>query len=437
MKSARSSTCHSILAVVSAFAIASASGWAQPSRIDTLTLDRAVSLALQYHPSLRSAEAGIRAAEAGHKQAVASYLPAVSFTATASHTEGVFVFNPSVPSRNQIYSNYSSGFQAQQLLYDFGKTSSRVGANTDLTIAATSDYTSARELVKLNVQVAYLGYLAAKRVAVVNEEAVAQAQKHLVQAKAFYSVGRRPQFDVTKAEVDLANANVNAIHSRNLMEVAKVQLENAMGVHPAGAYAVSSDYSIPPFSATKDSARTVALLLRPELQGARSRLEANRELANAAWSQHLPTLSATGNWTWSNFEPAPLYGRWTAGLTFSLPLFQGFSIDAQVQLANATADAAQAFLDAQTEAVSLEVEQTYLGLREAEERLAATKKLVEQAEQNLVLAERQYAAGVGTVLEVTDAQLTRSNAQITNIQAHYDYYTSLVKLQRAMGVISE
>jgi outer membrane protein TolC len=108
-----------------------------------------------------------------------------------------------------------------------------------------------------------------------------------------------------------------------------------------------------------------------------------------------------------------------------------------VQLANATADAAGAFLDAQIEAVSLEVEQTYLGLREAEERLAATKKLVEQAEQNLVLAERQYAAGVGTALEVTDAQLTRSNAQITNIQAHYDYYTSLVKLQRAMGVISE
>ncbi len=408
----------------------------QTSKLDTLTLQQAVALALQNHPSLRSAEAGVRFAEAGHKQAVANYLPNISFTASASHTEGVFVFNPSVASKYQIYSSYSGGFQAQQLLYDFGKTSNRVSANTDLAAAATSDYAATRALVAVNVQVAFLGYLAAKRVAVVNEEAVAQAQKHLVQANAFFSVGRRPRFDVTKAEVDLANADVNAIHTRNLMEVAKVQLENAMGIHPANTYVVSTTYTIAPFSATKDSARLTALLQRPELQAARARLEASRALASAAWSQHLPTLSATGSWTWNGFDPTPLYGRWNAGLTFSLPIFQGFALDAQVELADATADAAQAAFDAEKEVVFLEVEQTYLDLKEAQERLDATKKLVVQAEENLVLAEKQYAAGVGTPLEVTDAQLTRSNALITDIQAQYDYFTSLVRLRRAMGLLS-
>jgi outer membrane protein TolC len=74
-------------------------------------------------------------------------------------------------------------------------------------------------------------------------------------------------------------------------------------------------------------------------------------------------------------------------------------------------------------------------LREADERLAATSKLVEQAEQNMTLADRQYAAGVGTALEAADARLSLSNARITNIQAVYDHSSSLVRLQKAMGVL--
>jgi outer membrane protein len=407
----------------------------QSLRIDTLNMGRAVELALQNHPSLRGAEANVRAASAGHRLAMASYFPSISFLASATHTEGVFVNNPLFPSRYQIFSNYSGGLQAQQVLYDFGKTPNRVGANTDFTRAAEFDYATARELVETNVQVAYFAYLAARKVVTVNEEAVAQAAKHLSQAKAFYSVGRRPQLDVTKAEVDLANANVNLIAATSQMQVTKVQLENAMGVHPAGTYAVSEEVRTDPFSASLDSAHSLAMRNRAEILAAQARVEANRSLASAAWSQHLPTVSAVGTWTWNGFEPTPLYGRWNAGVQFSLPIFQGFSLAAQVEQAEASADAAQAALDTQSESVLLEVDQTYLTLRQAEERKIAAEKLVELAEANLNLAERQYAAGVGTSLDVSDAQLARSNARITNIQALYDYNNSLVRLRRATGTL--
>ena len=405
--------------------------------LDTLTIEHAVQLALDHHPSLRSAEANVRGAAAGHKGAMAGYLPAITFSATATHTEGVFVFNPSVPSRYQIYSNYTGGFQAQQLLFDFGKTINRVGASTDLADAAASDYVSARELVKANVQIAYYGLLAARGVAGVNDEAVNQAGKHLLQAKAFYTVGTRPRFDVTKAEVDLANAKVNQIRATNQMRVAQVQLENAMGFHPEGPYTVSESTPIPLIAATMDSARAIALRQRPELQAAQLRVEAALSQAHAAWSQHLPTLSAVGTWNWNGFDPSPLYPRWSAGIQLTLPIFQGFSLDAQVEQANAAADAAHAAFDTQAQSVLLEVEQAYLGLKEAEERKVATAKLVEQADENFTLAQRQYAAGVGTAIEVADAQLSRSNAQITNIQAQYDYITSLVMLRRALGTAVE
>ncbi len=405
--------------------------------MDTLTIEQAVQLALDHHPSIRLAEANVRGAVAGHKGAMAGYLPAITFSANATHTEGVFVFNPSVPSRYQIYSNYTGGFQAQQLLFDFGKTINRVGANTDLADAATSDYVSSRELVIANVQIAYYGLLAARGVARVNDEAVDQAGKHLLQAKAFYTVGTRPRFDVTKAEVDLANAKVNQIRATNQMQVAQVQLENAMGFHPGGKYTVSESQPIPLIAATMDSARAVALRQRPELQAAHLRVGAALSQARAAWSQHLPTLSAVGTWNWNGFDPSPLYPRWSAGIQLTLPIFQGFSLDAQVDQANAAADAALAAFDAQAQSVLLEVEQAYLDLKETEERKVATAKLVEQADENFTLAQRQYAAGVGTAIEVSDAQLSRSNAQITNIQAQYDYITSLVRLRRALGTAVE
>jgi outer membrane protein len=428
------------LVLLSVVAVLSAGTRAQPATTDTLapdtlTVERAVQLGLQYHPSLRSAEAAVRSASAGHALALSSYFPSIAITGSAAHTEGVFVFNPALPARDQIYSSYTGGVQVQQLLFDFGRTIGKVGANTDFTDAAKSDLTSARELVKLNVQIAYFGLLAAQRVETVTLEAVAQAQNHLTQAKAFYTVGRRPQFDVTRAEVELANANVNLIRAANLKKLTRVQLNNAMGIEPERPYAVSESLQLPTFDATMDSAKALALAQRPELQGARSRVEGNKALARAAWSQHLPTLSAVGSYTWNGFQPSPLYPRWTAGIQFALPIFQGFAIDAQVEQANAAADAAQAAFDSQSQAVVLDVEQAYLTLKEAEERRVATAKLVEQAEQNLLLADRQYAAGVGTPLDVTDAQVSRSNARITHIQALYDYITSLVRLRRAMGII--
>jgi outer membrane protein len=402
--------------------------------IDTLSLRGAIALALQHQPLLQVAQANLSSAEASKKVALSPYYPAITATGTASHTEGVFVFNPSIPSRDQVYSNYAAGLSASQLIYDFGKTSSRVGANADFVQASQQDLQSVHDNVVMNVQLAYFTYLQARSVVTVNEEAVQQATKHLAQAKAFYTVGTRPQFDVTRAEVDLANANVGMIQARNQLQVARVQLDNAMGVRTPHPYTLTDSLGTTPVSLNLDSVRALAALHRPDILAAQARYSGYQSLTSAAWSQHLPTLSATGTYTWSGFD-VRLYPRWVAGLTFTLPIFQGFSINAQVEQAQATAEAARASLSTLTENVMLEVEQAYLGVAEAQERMVATAKLVEQAEQNLTLAERQYAAGVGTALDITDAQLTRSNARITNIQALFDYNSSLVRLQKAIGTM--
>ncbi len=401
-------------------------------RIDSLTLEGAVKLAPEHHPSLRAASANLRSAAAGLTQARSAYFPSLTASATAQHTDGAFVFNPDFPPRNQTYNNYTAGIQASQTLVDFGRLFGRVSANSRFVDAAESDYDAARATVIMNVELAFFGFVQAKQIVAVTEEAVARAADHLREAKAFYSVGKRAQFDVTRTEVDLANANVSAIRARNQLRLAKLSLDNAMGIHASSTYAVADLFEVVPVVMTLDSAKSLASATRPELISAQARVEANRSLAAAAWDQHLPTVSAFGAWNWSNFD-FPLFSRWNAGLTLTLPIFQGFGIQAQVDQARAAADAAQANLEVLRDAIMLDVEQNFLSLKEAGERITATSKLVEQAAQSLNLAERQYAAGVGSAIEITDAQLTLSNARITRIQALYDYNSSLARLKRAIG----
>lgn len=402
---------------------------------DLLTREEAVSLALKNHPSLQAADANIRSSSAQLLQSESGYYPAINYTAGGSHIQGAFVFNPSFPARHQSYNSYATGFLIQQSIYDFGKTGQRVSANRHLMDAATLDYQSARANVMMNVHLAYFNILQAQRVIKVNEEAVTQAEKHLEKAKAFYTVGRRPQFDVTKANVEVANANVNLIRSRNQLRVAKVQLENAMGIRSTSNYALADTFEVQPFTTDLNAAKATAYQNRPELRSSRARIEFNKSLVKAEWSQHLPSLVASGAYNWNGFR-WPFASRYSYGMTVSIPIFQGFSVYARVQQAKANVEVAEANTDMTIQSVMLEVEQNYLELSDAQERIGATLKLVEQADENLRTAEGRYNAGVGSAIEITDAEVVLSSARITHIQALFDYNCSLVQLRRSMGTMN-
>ncbi len=400
----------------------------------SLTLKDAIGLALQYHPSLRAAKANVQSSEASLTIARSAYFPSLSVTGTASRTDGAFVFNPSFPPRIQSYDNYTSALSLQQTIYDFGKTDGKVSGTHEFLNASEQDYEGSRLAVISNVEVAYYGVLQASKVVDVNNETLAQTEAHLKEAQAYYAVGTRPQIDVTTAQVNVANARVNLIRAKNQLRLAGLQLENAMGVHSDSPYALSDTLGVESFTAPLDSVKAVALESRQDLLSARARLLGSQSLVTSASSQRLPTLAAAGTWNWSGFN-FPLQSRWNAGVTLSFPLFQGFGIDAQVDQAEANLESSQAALSLTIENALLDVEQNYLSLKEASDRIDATAKLVGQATENLKIAEGRYNFGVGSAIEITDAQVTLANARLINIQALFDYNTSYIKLKRAMGTL--
>ncbi len=402
----------------------------------SLSLSAAVDLALQYQPSLRAANANVQASAASLTLARSNYFPIVSMTGSATRTGGAFVFNPQFPARVQYYNNYTGVLNVQETIYDFGKTGGRVSSASDVLTASSYDYQSSRQSVIANTEIAYYSVLQAQRVVAVTLETLAQNQAHLKEAEAYYKVGTRPQFDVTTAEVNVANANVSLITARNQLRIARLQLENSMGVHSEGAYELADSLGVQPFGLPLDTVKTIALNKRQDIFAARALVQSGQEQVSAAKSLHLPTLSVAGAWNWTNFV-FPLQERWNAGVTLSVPVFQGWGISAQVDQAEANLESMEASLRLATENALLDVEQSFLSVKEASDRIDATTKLVTQATENLKIAEGRYNFGVGSAIEITDAQVTLANARLSNIQALYDYNTSLIRLKQAMGVLDK
>ncbi|MGA2297929.1 MAG: TolC family protein, partial [FCB group bacterium] len=166
-------------------------------------------------------------------------------------------------------------------------------------------------------------------------------------------------------------------------------------------------------------------------------VEANKSLVTSAWTSNLPIISANAGYNWKSpsLLTPTLLSSWNVGLSFSLPIFQGFALDAGIDLAKANLNIAEAVYDADTQAAILDVSQQFSSLQEAKERISATTLLVTQANETLKLAEGRYNNGVGSPLEITDARVTVYNAKTSYFQSLYDYHVDYSRLQRAMGVL--
>lgn len=421
--------------ILSLFFIINIPAQIKEMEIHSLSIDQATKIALENNPSIKIARASVEYSDAGLRLSRSGYFPTLSITGSATRTEGAFVFNPSFPPREQKYNNYTAGFQLQQLIYDFGRTSNKVSSSDDLVNSALYDLQSATQDLLVLVETNCYTYLQAQYLEKVDQEALAQTEEHLKIAEAFYKAGTQAQYDVTKAQVDVANARLNLIRSQNQIKVSKLLLENSMGVKIPNDFIITDSLRYDSLNLSIDSVKSIALNNRNDLKSLKLKLSAQKSLASSLWSQHLPSMSAFGNYNWNGFD-FPLYSRWTAGINLSIPIFQGFAVNAQVQQAEAQIKNLEASIEQLTLSILSEVQQDYLSVIEAKNMISAADQLVLQAEENYKLANGRYKSGVGSATEITDAQLALSNARYSNIQAHYSYLTSLVRLKRSMGLIS-
>lgn len=399
---------------------------------ETLTLQRALDIALKNQPSILVGQSIVRANEATIGQARANYYPQI--TASGSYSKVSPATSGTGTSAANKYDQYSSSVGLSQTIFDFGKTPTQVRINSLNTESSRFDLDNTLNTVVFNVKQAFYNILQAQRNRDVAVESVKQFQQHLDQAQGFYSVGTKAKIDVTKAEVDLSNARLNLIKAENQIRLSRVILNNAMGIPDVPDYSLQDNLSYTKYGLSFEEALSTVYNKRPDLQSLIKKKEAAKSSIDLARKGYFPVLSGSANYNYSGTDYFPLNNGWNYGVSISIPLFSGFETKYRVAQAQANYDAVSANEQSLRLDVYSQVQQGYLTLREAEERISTSELTVRQATENVELATGRYRAGVGSPLEITDALVGLNNAKVAYTQALTDYKNAQAGIEKAIGV---
>jgi outer membrane protein len=422
-----------------------------------LTLGEALDTARQHHPELKRALAVTRAERARAAGALAPLLPQLDGTASYQRTTANFVPRPGFVQRQQavaatqngmessrnnaaadpfeLFNFWNFGLTASQLIYDFGASHGTRRASRELVRAQEASEQVSERDVELAVRTAFFQARAQSELVRVARENLANQERHLAQVQAFVDVGTRPEIDLAQVRTEVANARVQLIQADNALAIGKARLNQAMGVEGAPDYELAGDTlpALPEEDEPSDQVLRSALAQRPELSALARRAEAQRLLTRAAKGGYGPRLSASTSFTEAGLELDDLRWNWNAGVQLSWRLFDGAGTRAAARESEAIREGVLAEREAMRQAVHFELQQARLDVRAAKAVLGASGEALVAARERLKLAEGRYAAGVGNVIELGDAQLALTQAEAQQVQAEYSLAIARALLLRALG----
>ena len=419
----------------------------EPKNNGVLTLDSALQMALDNNPNIIQARQRINAQQAVLGQQMAAYYPSVNVN--NYYRTGTEVNTTASISTKGAFDTYSSQASVNMTLYNFGKREGTVQAARETVDATAFNYTATVNSVVLSVKQSYYGYLQAKAIVKVNQDTVDERQLVVNQTQGFFDVGTRARIDVVRAQANLYSAQADLITAQNAEQVAWVVLKNAIGVRDLPPRPLVEDLSTPTIAPayTLDEAREIAYANRPELKSFEAQKRAQDQVIATAKRGHLPDIIFDSNYRRANVSnnPATQFGKtfkldawplkpgWQVQVSLNIPIFDGFRTTNRVQESLSTYYVINAQAEQQRQQVALDVESSYLNLLAISERLKANRAAADAAKENLDLASGRYQVGVGSIIELTDAQNLYTTSETTYVRTVYDYRIAEAAFQRAIG----
>jgi len=289
--------------------------------------------------------------------------------------------------------------------------------------------------VLLNVRKAFFTARADRALVEVAQKTLANEAKHMAQVQGFVTAGTHAEIDLAQERSNLANDRVQLITAQNNYAVARSQLNQAMGVVGTLDYEVADEEigKLPGEDESTDSMMPQALANRPEILTLEKQRESEQLTVRSIRGAYGPSLYATGNASEAGYSLSGLYPTWSVGALLSWPIFQGGLTTGQIHQAEANVDATDAQLATEKLQVRVDVETALLGVRAAKASIDAANDALTNARELLRQAEGQYTAGVGTIIQLSDSQVTLTNAEAQVVQAQFNLATARAQLLTAMG----
>lgn len=395
------------------------------SKLD-LDESRTIDLALANNRTAKQTKWGYEAAKSAVSQVAAAKNPSVSYGWSAQKTGGdtgrskrgnhdfsisAYVFNP------QLDANIDSARYTRE--------------------GTGASYEEALQQAKYDAISGYYTLIMNRNLVDVAQQAVKDYQGHVTNVQAQYNVGLVASSDVLAAKTNLADSETNLVKAQNVANLAEASLNQVIAYPVQTAINTAEhDLQYKPYNVTLEQAKAYALLHRSALVKSALDVKSAEEAVKSAKSGYLPTVAVKAGRGYADLDG--YFGTstksWSVGATASWSLWDGGATQNAIKKANAQLEQAKEANLATVDAVLLAVQKAYLNLRSAEQTIQSTQTAVAQGQESFRIATLRYRAGVGTNLDVLDAETKLTDARNNYVQALYNYNISIAALEQLTGV---
>lgn len=404
-----------------------------------LDLEETIQRALLTNPSVKIAESQRKEAKADYSAAKGARGISISL----SHSTGRNGYAD--PQYNQqlniwtkgIGNSHSNSITASLPIFTGGELQGQIGQAKANYRSMLSAEEQAYNEMKETATTGYFNMLNATNMKALRQESVDRLQAHLDNVIAQYNVGIVARADVLRSEVELANAKQDYITASNEYDVAEATLNNIIGTPLNTTLKLKDSLQYVPYDNDMAYCLAYSEQHRPELKQAEYGVDAAEAALVVARSGHMPKVYANASNNWggdgSNW-PGDDDENWSVGVTASINVFDSGVTWSKIHAAQEALVQAKESQRQIKDNVELEVRTDYLSMREAEKRITTAQVAVASAEEDYHIAVVRYQAGVGTNIDVMDAQEALTQAKTNYYQALYNYNTSKAALNTSMGV---
>jgi outer membrane protein TolC len=406
----------------------------------TVSFEEAVRTAVSNAREVHLASQDVRIATEDQTRAAAGRLPRLDantdFTALSEPPSAIIMGNAVQIAEKNVW---HARLTAEQTIYDFGRTRSRVDQADARTDNAVRQEGLARERQAFDVISAFLSARRAEEIRQVAEESLATAKDHRRVAGDQYELGVVARNDVLAADVQVANAESALITAENQVELSRSRLALRMGYPGDRSLAPApGPFPVPPEEAPplSESLRT-AYDKRNELRAQDAVIRDAEAAVTAARTEFTPTFFGQGGYSYETNDLNPHKSVFSVLLGGKMNLFSGFADEASLRRARHTVDRRKEVLGRLRDEIALEVKASHLFVTEAEKRKAVAEVAVARAEENLRIQNDRYKEGLSISTEVLDAQTLLTRAKVDRQNAAYDLVEARYRLLAARGELLE
>jgi outer membrane protein len=405
-----------------------------------LTLQQAEMMALQNHPQIQAAQNEAAFANQQITIARAPYYPAVAAEVTGSQANNGARIGAGALSDSRLFNRFGQGITFSQLITDVGRTNNLVASSRLQAQAGSQNLQATRYDVLLQVNRAYFDVLHAQAVVRVAQETIAARQLLLDQVTALAQNNLKSQLDVSFADVNVSQAKLLLLSAQNAVETAYAELSRGLGTDQVVNYQLADEPLPPSPPAKPDDLIAQAVGSRPELASLAFSRDAAYKFAEAEKDLARPSVSLVGVAGYipyiaqltSQAIPAEYEG---AAVNVNIPVFNGHLFSARREAARYRALEADQRLRDERERVARDVRVAWASAATAFQRIDVTAQFLRQAALALDLAQGRYNLGLSSIIELTQAQLNQTQAEIENLSAKYDYQSQNAALQYTVGLL--